>query len=108
MADSKACQLFGLIILIVFSFHVVDLRQNSVNAGAGGQSSGGQGGASGQNAASGGQGGGANLQLSNAGMVAGSYIHGGKNKGATALNLSGQNAQGSMNSMRLRNLKGGK
>ena len=48
------------------------------------------------------------MQLSNAGMVAGSYIHGSKNKGAAALNLSGQNPQGSMNSMRLRNLKGGK
>ena len=46
------------------------------------------------------------MQISNAG-VAGSYIHGGKNKGA-ALNLSTQNPQGSMNSMRLRNLKGGK
>jgi hypothetical protein len=40
-------------------------------------------------------------------MVAGSYIHGGKSKGA-ALNMSTQNPQGSMNSMRLRNLKGGK
>ena len=47
------------------------------------------------------------MQLPNAGMVAGSYIHGGKNKGA-ALNLSTQNPQGNMNSMRLRNLKGGK
>ena len=47
------------------------------------------------------------MQLTSAGMVAGSYIHGSKNKGA-ALNMSPQNPQGSMNSMRLRNLKGGK
>ena len=80
----------------------IDLRQNSVNAPG---ASPGQGAGSGQNAASGGQDSG-NMQLSGAGM-AGSYIHGGKSKGA-ALNMSTQNPQGSMNSMRLRNLKGGK
>ena len=89
-------------MLILVTFCHIEMRQNSVNAQSAGQGAG-----SGQNAASGGQGGGANLQLSNAGMVAGSYIHGGKSKGA-ALNMSSQNPQGSMNSMRLRNLKGGK
>ena len=60
-----------------------DLRSNSINA-------------SGQ---------GAGQSQGDIGGLSGAYIHQSKNK-APGLSLQQQNAQGSMNGMRLRNLKG--